>query len=205
MLPGRWRFLLLTLIAYSLPWVVGPGAALTLNAYDLAEWTSLHPAVRTAPLPFLVTFGLRLLPLLIYVAFAMDSSSRQWERGLLAAIIATALLPPLNFFAGGFGDPNHRQQLALAALVLLSGGLSLATRSHSWQAKLQSIALVICTLLSAWALIASFDLMRGFTNRVQPAAGGFLLIVIVTVFAAKNIRGNFSQVTPWKRAIFGNS
>ena len=90
MLPGRWRFLLLALIAYSLPWVVGPGAALTLNAYDLAEWTSLHPAVRTAALPFALTFGLRLLPLLVYMAFAIDSSSRQWERGLLEMTPAVA-------------------------------------------------------------------------------------------------------------------
>ena len=59
-----WNYLplFLLLIAYALPWMMTPTiAGLTNGAYDLAEWTSIHPAVRADPL--LLTPLLLRLPL----------------------------------------------------------------------------------------------------------------------------------------------
>src|SRR5512143_758636 len=54
---GLWLFA--ALIAYYLPWIANRAAALSANAYDLAEWTSLHPAVRGASVPLVAPFLLR--------------------------------------------------------------------------------------------------------------------------------------------------
>ena len=40
--------LIIGLCGYLLPWIVAPSSAMTLNAYDLAEWTSLHPLQQSA-------------------------------------------------------------------------------------------------------------------------------------------------------------
>ncbi|NJL56864.1 hypothetical protein HC928_18210 [bacterium] len=40
----RWLFAAFLIAAYLLPWAVtSTSASLTFNAYDLAEWASLHP------------------------------------------------------------------------------------------------------------------------------------------------------------------
>ncbi|MFN8529394.1 MAG: hypothetical protein U0670_12340 [Anaerolineae bacterium] len=57
-------FLSLGLIGYFSAWVVNPGVALTLHAFDLAEWASLHPVVRAEPM--LITTLLLRLPLLCF-------------------------------------------------------------------------------------------------------------------------------------------
>ncbi len=57
------------LIGYHLAWYTHPTAGFTTNAFDLAEWASLHPAVRSSSPPMLTSFLLR-LPLIMLVAAA---------------------------------------------------------------------------------------------------------------------------------------
>ena len=90
--------LALAIIGYLLPWVITPAQSLSMGAYDLAEWTSLHPVVRQT-LPFLwATLALR-IPLAIlgtllatYIASSLHrtvfglvvlpvATLRHWERG----------------------------------------------------------------------------------------------------------------------------
>ncbi|MCU0513679.1 MAG: hypothetical protein MUE40_14060 [Anaerolineae bacterium] len=86
----RWSGLLVpaALLAYLLPWVVNPGAALTPGAYDLAEWVSLTPMARGQS-PVLLTPLLLRLPLLINcrrwnfwhsAMILIIASRRRWRR-----------------------------------------------------------------------------------------------------------------------------
>ena len=142
--------LALGLVGYLLPWMVAPTAPMTLNAYDLAEWTRLHPTQLGTPL--VVPLLLRLqLPVIILLAalFARDSLTR-----LLAMIIILSLsvaqLPPLEFLTISRHDSNYQQQFLLAAISLIAG-LALFARKPSRPMALAAVGLAITGLLSALA------------------------------------------------------
>src|SRR5438552_17266089 len=89
----RFPWLLAALVAYYLSWINNQAAALSANAYDLAEWTSLHPAVRGAIIPLLAPFLLRAvlggLALLFGLrALKAVSSRARWTYSALALCLA---------------------------------------------------------------------------------------------------------------------
>ncbi len=123
------------LIACYLPWINHPAAALSFNAYDLAEWTSLSPAVRSGSLPLLAPFLLRAVFGGLALLFGLRAlrSDGIWARlgyALLALILALTLLPPFEFFRGAGDDPNYRQQalITLGTFFLLGLFVFLWTR-----------------------------------------------------------------------------
>lgn len=112
--------LMVAFAGYLLPWMVAPSASMTLNAFDLAEWTSLHPQQQTATIPLLVPLLLRLHLLILAVAFALVSRAFL-PQSLVAAIVvllAAAQLPPLEFVSE-LGNANYRQQFAFAVISLM--------------------------------------------------------------------------------------
>lgn len=99
---------LLTFVAYHMPWHIHPLAAFSNNGFDLAEWMSLHPSVRTTQIeatPFLTVWLLRvvLLPLAmiitIHAARLQDERWRWIWRGV-ALLIILRLNPPIDFYRG---------------------------------------------------------------------------------------------------------
>jgi phosphoglycerol transferase MdoB-like AlkP superfamily enzyme len=131
----RWPWLWGAVLAYYLPWVVNPAAALTFNAYDLAEWTSLPPSVRGGSIPLLAPFLLRgvlgLLALLFGLRALQHTDWQRWLHVLLALGLAITLMPPLDFFRGTFDDANYRQQFALG-IGTLTGLVVLAALAGRW-------------------------------------------------------------------------
>lgn len=119
--------LLLVLAGYLLPWVTAPNSAMTLNAFDLAEWTSLHPLQQGATPPLIAPLLLRAQLSILAVLIALWSTSRK-ERilaFLFVVLLSVSQLPPLEFL-NNVADPNYRQLLFLAiATILLSTGLGL--------------------------------------------------------------------------------
>ncbi|MDE2859272.1 MAG: hypothetical protein OXN94_15610 [Chloroflexota bacterium] len=117
--------LLLALAGYLLPWVTAPNAAMTLNAFDLAEWTSLHPWQQQATPPLIAPLLLRAQLSILAALITLWSTSRK-ERFLaflFVALLSVSLLPPLEFLSN-VADPNYRQLLFLAIVtILLSTGL----------------------------------------------------------------------------------
>ena len=154
------------LLGCYLPWVEHPAAALAPHVLDLAEWTSLHPAVRASAPPLLLTFALRLPLAMIGVGVAF-AARWGWLPGL---VIALTLLPPFSFFRDAFGDPNYRQGFALAlmtgALVLLS---LLARRLPLWVGLASSAAPALVG--SAATLLALPEAMR-LINAMYSAGVG---------------------------------
>lgn len=192
--------LTLTLCAYCLPWVVHRGASLTFSGYDLAEWSSLNPAVRSTSPPLLLTFALRLLAVLtclLYELWPLSGRVWAWLRIGVALFVAIALLPPFEFFGSNLDDPNHQQQAALALLLL---GLSVPIVSQHfrrWHHYYQIGIILAGIVVSVVAPIASRTLM---TDLQMPASLGlgsivFVACLAVTWRAVAMKRGNFKQVT----------
>jgi hypothetical protein len=126
--------LLLALGCYYLPWLTHPAAALSANAFDLAEWVGLSPAVRYATPPMVAPFLLRLVLSLLAVLFALAArSARGWPRWMnagVALLLALTLAPPIEFVRvpGAMDDPNYRQFFFMLAGTLLALGVVMVMR-----------------------------------------------------------------------------
>src|SRR5262245_8162468 len=95
-----WLIVILALLAYCAPWLVNNGAALTPNASDLAEWTSLNPATHVSSPPLLPSFLLRLPLVCLALILAFSHKTNQsfgWISAAYVLLTALALLPPLEF------------------------------------------------------------------------------------------------------------
>jgi hypothetical protein len=171
------------LIAYSLPWLNGPGAGLTFNAYDLAEWISLYPAARAESPPLLTPLLLR-LPLALISLIAVAGLQRIWLQAVVIAGVALALLPPLDFFTAGSADPNYRQQFLLALVAILgSVGVALLLRRVSRRVIYAAVGVVgvgavLTGLLRARGTVA----LSGVETALGP--GGLLMAALFVLLAA---------------------
>ncbi len=182
--------LLLCLFAYSLPWVITPGASHTLNAYDLAEWSGLIPEVRGSSIPLVPPLLLRLLLFLMTLWFGQIPTLPSGLRLIITLGIAAALLPPPEFFAGGFRDPNFRQQFTLAVLTTLASSLIYLPLPAQWRAALRRIAIVSLILISSAGWVINIRLLRQYQSSVQFGFGGGLLIGLVVLAGIWELKTN---------------
>jgi len=170
--------LALALACYYAPWYTHSTAAFTLNAFDLAEWTSLHPAVRASSPALLTSFLLRAPQLALIVVLALHanrfSDARvRWLLRAAALLIALRFLPPREFFGSAANDPNFRQTMLLTVLGV--GGVvaaALARRlSQGWQGLLVMVALALGTGAGWWGLARAHTLLDNFEIAVSVGVG----------------------------------
>jgi hypothetical protein len=181
----RIPWLFIALIAYYLPWVFHKTAALTAQAYDLAELVSLAPEVRNGNPPLLAPFLLRFVLVGLAVLFALQAAKISgwvhWLYVAMAWMLVITLLPPLEFFRGSFDDPNYRQQFALSvgALIGVVGTAVLFHRKVRWLQKLTVpivLSIVIAAVVGevlAWNVIASLG--------IHEVLGGGVVILIASL------------------------
>ncbi len=177
---------IIALYACTLPWVSNPGAALSLSAYDLAEWTSLVPTIRAGSPPLLPTLLLR-LPLLWLAWLVALQPGQRWGRGLAVLIAAVALLPPLQFVKTP-DDINYRQQFILAGLTLVVGLLGVSDRWVRWHGVL---ALAIAVVGAIGALVGTtqgYTLMRDYQLPVQIGLGGIVFTMSLVLIGLQQTR-----------------
>ncbi len=194
-------YLLVTvgLAGYVLPWIVAPSAALTLNAYDLAEWTSLHPLQRQTSPPLLAPLELRLQLVIFTVTLGMLASGRSLRAisGILIVLLAFAQLPPFEFL-NDIRNLNYGQQFALALASLI---LSLAALPFNPPRILPIVLAVLSALGIASALHGLSQAQELFAHLQQNAstAAGFWITVasyggIIVVSVASSISAQQSQL-----------
>lgn len=180
----RWFWWLgfISLLACTLPWTLNPGAGLSLNPTDLAEWTSLNPAVRAQSPPLLTTFLLRTPLLVIAVLFGLAGNrGTRWLAALLIFLLAAAQLPPFEF-VHDLANVNYQQQTLLAALTLLLGIAALLTVSgqHVLGAGLViSIAGLVAAFFGAYSAVAE---MRAF--GLDTITGPGMVFYSIALFGA---------------------
>lgn len=108
-------------VCYLLPWTDHITAGFTMNGFDLAEWSSLHPAVRSSSPAMLTSFLLRaplvaLAAVLALAAQTLPHARLRWLVWCGAAGLVLRMIPPAEFFIGATGDPNYRQMLLLSVV-----------------------------------------------------------------------------------------
>ncbi len=183
--------LLIALIAYAIPWLVNPGVSLSPNAYDLAEWASIHPAMRLIAPPLLTSFLLR-LPLvclaLLFAFYAVCSGASKWIAMLCVLLIAIALLPPLEFFISASSDINYQQQMILAIATLIGGTIVVSDTARRLYRPLVFIiafvGMAVCTL----GLVQGYNLMSHYNMPVRIGMGGMTLSAVFLAFVLLQLR-----------------
>jgi hypothetical protein len=176
--------LLLGCITYNLPWLINPSNGLSFGAYDLAEWMSLHPTVRSGNPTLLTTLLLRLplahLGLIVSIGFLRERLGFAITVIMLTAI---ALLPPLEFFTQFRDDPNYQQQFFMA-LVTVAIGIAGMILNPGHLTKTLVILLTIFGAMSSGAgLLYGYTLLEQFKLPTQFGLGGIGLTAIYAISA----------------------
>lgn len=190
--------LVLAIIGYLLSWVITPASSLSMGAYDLAEWTSLHPVVRQT-LPFLwTTLALRtpLAILGILLAAYITSDLHHQIIGLAVILItAIALLPPLEFFTAYRDDPNYQQQFFLVLITLMVGILITLWQNKQLQRILPILLSIVGCFSSIIGLYQGYMLMQAFNLPTSVGLGGVITTVCLGLAACLYITKQSSQTT----------
>ena len=180
----HWPWLPIALIAYYLPWVWHPTAALTANAYDLAEWVSIHPAVRNGDPPLVAPFFLRSLLGGIALLCGLSAVCARkwwghWLYGAPAVILAITLLPPPDFFRGAGGDPNYRQQfgLAVGTLIALLAIFGLRRRFARFSALLEAVIVLAVLIVACVGEVLALRVVQSLGIAVTLGGGIIVLFV----------------------------
>ena len=170
-------FLIAALIGFLFPWVIAPSGPMTLNAFDLAEWISLHPSQRHTSPPLLATLLLRLQLAIGCVMFAAVSAKTTRKRAAASVIIVIALaqMPPPEFVLDP-GNLNYRQQFVLALASALVGLILLRNR----QVRILSAILVVLPGVGAFTAIAglsqAFAIYASLQSRATLGLGVWTLV-----------------------------
>jgi len=174
------------LIGYYVTWINNRAAALSANAFDLAEWVGIIPAVRYAEPPLSAPFALRAALVCLAWLFALRGALAQHiaARVVMSVIglaLAVSLRPPIAFFRGETGDLNY-QQLAALCLVAVSGVLFIGAAAWRGKARQWWLWLSLCL-----ALIGAVSALLGLRGALEAlarlkiptplGAGAFLFII----------------------------
>ena len=173
-------------IGYFVPWVITPMNSLSLGAYDLAEWTSLHPIVRQT-LPYLwTTFALR-IPLavlgILFVAYINQQSQKVIVALVCLGFVVIALFPPLEFFTAYRDDPNYIQQFTLALVTAGVGILTLMMQRGKHAYAILALLSLLGAVASVAGLYQAFELIKGFSLPVTVGLGALLTSLGLLVLA----------------------
>lgn len=158
-----------------------------MNGFDLAEWTSLHPAVRASSPALFTSFLLRMPQVMLACALAlaanglMDARMR-WMVRVWAGLLALRMVPPTEFFTGTSGDPNYRQMalLTVMGLAAVGGALALYRAPRRWQTVTLVFILIIGIVAGWMGLSRSVELFDNFQIDTKTGPG----IIGLTVFSA---------------------
>jgi hypothetical protein len=143
----------LGLLGYCLPFWSVSVVSLSLNGYDLAEWTTLHPAAQNASPTIYLSFLLRFasVGLIWLLTLGLRLYSNQWLLITFVLVSWIFLLPPFEFFTQSSSDLNYRQQLGIAIL----------TFAGSWAIYLLPKHRLVGTALSVVAVLTLGSLVLG--------------------------------------------
>jgi hypothetical protein len=183
--------LALALIGYVLPWVRTPSSALTLGAYDLAEWASLNPIVRESA-PYLWTSLALRLPLAAIGILMAANVKHQYHRLVGFGVVlftGIALLPPLEFFTVYRDDINYRQQFFIAIATLIMGAIVLMLPKHMSRIKTYILAItaVMGTMATGTGLSQVLSLMHNLNQPVQIGISGLITMITLGFLAINYI------------------
>jgi len=169
---------LVGLFGFAQPWIVAPSGSMTLNAFDLAEWTSLHPAQRATSPPLLTPLMLRLQLLILSATLGALATGRRTRAcaAIMILVLTLAQLPPLDIVYD-INNLNYRQQLFLAAASLIAS-ICLFALNGRRISLFATVALPVIGVASAcYGLAQAAGLYHYFALEAAAGAGIWILIL----------------------------
>lgn len=189
----HWTFaaalVLVALVGYVQPWIDVPAGAMTLNAFDLAEWASLIPAQQATSPPLLTPLLLRLQPLILCLILGANAAGRLTIAisAIAILILAAAQLPPFEYVYD-INNLNYRQQFILASVSFI-GGLALLPFSQRRMVALVAFALPIAGLATSLIGLSQAEaLYRHFQLDADPGAGIVIMCLSYVLMIAGTTR-----------------
>jgi hypothetical protein len=165
-----WASLALALLGFWMPWLTHPAAALRMNAFELSEWVTFLPGVRTGEagfgrLSFLAPSACLALLFAIASARTRAMQSRRWREALLphsligwgwlalALLCVATVFPYYPYILSAYANPEFQTQFFVACAALL--GVVLVFLLPEDVNALLEIALALAGgVVSVWALSA---------------------------------------------------
>ena len=166
--------ILLLWMGYCGTWVKHSTAALTMNAYDLADWITFLPSLGEGS-PFvgrLHFLGSLALIIVLTTAWAVGSQRRRWAL-VLSALGLLMMLPGYPFILWYRTDLQVQAQIGLWVATL---GISLLVgwlRDISWVPALHALAAASGVFLSTWSIIAVLSVISEFYGQTVPIGWGW--------------------------------
>lgn len=189
-----WVIICAALVGYIMPWVSTPGVGLSLGAYDLAEWASLHPASQITRPIMLPSLLLRIVPALLalIIAFSIGKPYNKRIAGRIGSIFviltSLLLLPPLEFFTEARNNPNYQQQFIISIGVLGIGFFALRGLLDRWRKPVMLGLCIAAFFAGALGLTRAYDLMQEYAISTRPGLGGLLTLFLVLLAVFIQIR-----------------
>ncbi len=185
------------LMGLLLPWLLAPNAAMTLNAYDLAEWASLHPAQRGTNPPLVVPLLLR-AQLVILCALAGVAAQCTLEKRATALVIvalAVAQLPPIEFVYD-IGNLNYRQQFGLALASLILGMAALRWINRRWQPLFVAVFGLVGALTTLAGATLALDVFASLASGGSAGLGVWIAIASYICLFVSGFRALVAAALP---------
>lgn len=173
-------------IAVHIPWHVHEVAAFTLNAFDLAEWVSLHPATRAENPPLLSSILLRLPLVLLGLSTALSANFLRDERlrwiwRLAALLVVLRLNPPIDFYRSPNGvslNAQHLAYLTFAGIGLVLIIIAIGRRIRPFYFPLMAALWIVILAVSWEGLSRATRTIESLQIDVGYGAGIYSLIGI---------------------------
>jgi hypothetical protein len=185
---GVYSGIIFLILLYMLPWLTNPGVGLSVNAYDLAEWTTLHPRSANQPPPMETAILLR-VPLLILAWMSAQvliiGSPRQirWWLGVgFTGVLCVALMPPIEFFTSEPDNANFQQQFMLFLASIAGLFLSISGIIRRFRYSIALLLSLSAAGIGFWGMMRARDLMIGFSLPVDVAPAAIIFPLLCIVF-----------------------
>lgn len=178
---------ILILLAYHIPWIINPGAGLTLNAPDLAEWSTLHPAEAPGTITLFTSLLLR-LPLVALATLMGVSSGRKlsgvwWLVAASIVLLAALAAPPLEFVTDARDNTNYQQEFIVALAVIIMGSFGLSGLMQRWRLPIMAVVPTTAIPAALIGLSRAYSRMSSFYLPAQIGLGGIVTAGAFAVMA----------------------
>lgn len=188
--------IILGLIGYCLPvWKVA-FVGLNFNAFDLAEWSTLHPSVQFTSIPLVPALAFRIgligfISLLHLELLAIGVLGPVYW--LIAALAGIAMLPPIEALNHLSIDLNYRQQLSLSLATWIGLGICYVFKlgKNIW---IRKVIVVVTAVSYITGIFTSKDL---FTEIQVTVDSGIGLYVVATSIACLSFSKRVEDKFPY--------
>jgi hypothetical protein len=163
-------------------WIPNPAVALRLNAFDMAEWSTVLMLVRAGNLHY-VPDVLRLAPALCTIALALKAGDlknlwARWGIRVLALLAVVLLMPQFPFWL----SQENRLRFATAILTLI--GIAISVLMDRYEGVRRGSIAGLSILAAGIAIYGFVTLLPHFAARYGGSIGpgwGFVLFVVMLI------------------------